>query len=130
MEATAIVQLIICLGILVLFIVTPWMRRVASAGLPLCFIFSLAMIHWLGGLIHALPDTWHTGPDPYTALGFQQAFWATVAFALGGLVVAPFVLKMTARGETRTVVTKAQVDQSRLPMIYIFLGISFFTVLA
>src|SRR5437667_5420687 len=104
MQETAILQLVICFGILVLFVVYPWVRRVASVGLPLCFILSLAMIHWLGGLIHALPYTWGSGPDPYTELGFQQAIWATVAFSIGSLVIAPLVLRMTARGETRPVV--------------------------
>ena len=130
MEDITIFELIICFGILCLFLVYPWVRRVASVGLPLCYILSLTLIHWLGGLIHALPLPWHSGPDPYTELGFRQAFWATLAFAVGGMILAPVILRLASQRETCSVVRNPSAEQARLPLIYILLGIVFFGVLA
>src|SRR5437016_12910910 len=124
-----IFQLLICLGVLVLTLLHPWVRRVASVGLPLCYLLSLAMIHWLGGLIHAIPLGWSLGPDTYTEVGFRQAFVATVACAIGSLLVAPFVLRMMLRGEATPVVQSPSPDQARLSHIYLWLGIIFFAVL-
>src|SRR2546422_3689598 len=125
-----IFQLLICLGVLVLTLLHPWVRRVASVGLPLCYIISLAMIHWLGGLIHALPLPLRSHPDPYTEPGLLQAFWATIAFAMGSFLVAPFVLRMVLRGESTPIVRSPSPEQIRLPMVYLCLGIAFFAVLA
>ncbi len=125
-----IFQLLICLGILLLTLLHPWVRRVASVGLPLCYILNLAMIHWLGGLIHVLPLPLRSRPDPYTELGLLQAFWATIAFAIGSFLVAPFVLRMLLRGESTPIVRSPSPEQVRLPMVYLALGIAFFAVLA
>src|ERR1051326_19399 len=130
MEDTLSFQLIICFGIICLFVVYPWVRRIASVGLPLCYVLSLAIIHWLGALIHALPVSWHSGPDPYTRLGFNQAFWATVAFSVGSVLIAPYILKLTKRGEIQPVMPTPRPDQLRLPMAYLLLGIVFFGLLA
>ncbi|SRR6266516_3635769 len=120
-------QLLICFGILCLFVVYPWVRRVATVGLPLCYILNLAVIHWFGGLIHAFP--WHFNPDPYTEIGFAQAFWATVAFTIGALVLAPFFLRVLFRGETNLVVRNPGPGQLRLSKIYLLIGVASFLVL-
>src|SRR3989442_15550713 len=130
MEDAPILELAVCFAVLGLFLVSPWVRRVASVGLPLCYILSLAMIHWLGGLIHALPLPLRSRPDPYTELGLLQAFWATIAFAMGSFLVAPFVLRMVLRGESTPIVRSPSPEQVRLPMAYVALGIAFFAVLA
>jgi hypothetical protein len=129
MEEAPILQIVICFGILIMFLVYPWVRRVVSVGLPLCYILNLAMIHWLGGLIHALPSPWHSGPDPYTEAGFRQAFWGTVAFAIGSVVIAPFILRMVLKGETSPVIRNPGPDQARLPMVYLLLGMASFGIL-
>src|SRR5437667_1276672 len=125
MEDITIFELIICFAILCLFLVYPWVRRVASVGLPLCYILSLTLIHWLGGLIHALPLPWHSGPDPYTELGFRQAFWATLAFAVGGMILAPVILRLASQRETCSVVRNPGAEQARLPPSYLLRGIAF-----
>jgi hypothetical protein len=130
MEETKIFELVICFAVLCLVLVYPWVRRVASVGLPVCYILSLTLIHWLGGLIHALPLPWHSGPDPYTDLGFRQAFWATLAFAIGSMILAPVILRLASQRETYSVVRNPTPEQARLPLIYILLGIVFFGVLA
>ena len=130
MEDAPILELAICFAVLGLFIVYPWVRRIASVGLPLCYILSLAMIHWLGGLIHALPLPWHSGPDPYTEVGFREAFWATLAFATGSMLLAPFILRMVLHGETSPVTRDPDPDQARLPLTYLLIGTASFAVLA
>src|SRR5437879_3804161 len=122
-------QFLICLGILIFAVLNAWMRRSASVGLPLCYIIILAMIHWLGGLIHALPVPLRSGPDRYTEAGFVQAFWATIAFAIGSFLVAPLILRML-HGESTLVVRSPSPEQIRLPMVYLGLGITFFAILA
>ena len=124
---SSIFELLICFGVLLAFLIYPWVRRVASVGLPLCYIVSLAMIHWLGSLIHALPLPWRS--DPYTEIGFHQAFWATIAFAVGSMFVAPFILRMILRGETAPTVKHPSPEQFRLPMIYVLIGIACFGLL-
>src|SRR2546426_5679656 len=130
MEDAPILELAICFAVLALFLVYPWVRRIASVGLPLCYILSLAMIHWLGGLIHALPLPWHSGPDPYTEVGFREAFWATLAFATGSMLLAPFILRMVLHGETSPVTRDPDPDQARLPLTYLLIGTASFGVLA
>src|SRR5437016_4583818 len=103
-DEAPVFQLLVCGAIFCLFLIYPWVRRVVSVGLPLCYIISLAMIHWLGGFIHILPGEWHSRPDPYTLIGFTQAFWGTVAFSLGSFLVAPFLLRLLVRGETAPVI--------------------------
>ena len=126
-SGSPIFELVICLGALVAFVIYPWVWRVSSVGLPLCYIVSLAMIHWLGGLIHALPLRWRS--DPYTEIGFHQAFLATIAFAAGSMFVAPFVLRVILRAETSPNLKHPSPEQRRLPMIYGLIGIACFGLL-
>jgi len=125
----ALLELLAWSAILGLFFSFPW-RRVATVGLPLCYILSLSMIHWMGGLIHILPTRWRSGPDPFSLVGFEQAFWGILAFATGTFVLAPLILKMFAQGEVGPAGMRATPYQLRLPYIYIGLGILFFGVLA
>src|SRR2546427_7193790 len=124
---SSIFELLICFGVLLAFLIYPWVRRVASVGLPLCYIVSLAMIHWLGSLIHALPLPWRS--DPYTEIGFPRALWATIAFAVGSMFVAPFILRMILGGETAPTVKHPSPEQFRLPRIYVLIGIACFGLL-
>jgi len=125
----AIFELFVCLGIFGVFYVHPWIRRVESTGLPLCYILSLAMIHWLGALIHLLPLEWRSRPDPYTLIGFEQAFFATVALAVGAFVIAPFILRILFDNKNTPVVRSRHANES-LPYIYMGIGIVSFAILA
>jgi hypothetical protein len=128
-NSALLLELIMCLAILCAFVVYPWIRQIASVGLPVCYILSLAMIHWLGGLIHALPFEWHSEPDPFTPIGFEQAFLASIGCAVGSFFVAPFLLRMLFRGEAANV-RAPSADQTRLGYLYLLLGLIFFGVLA
>jgi len=91
---------------------------------------NLALIHWLGGFVHARPIPWNSGPDPYTLIGFHQSFLASIAFAVGSWVLAPFILRIFLRGETSPAVQIPGPDQLALPKIYLLLGVASLGVLA
>src|SRR5213596_2449887 len=92
-----VVELIICVGILCLTLLHPWVRRVATVGLPLSYVLGLAINYWVGAFVQVLP--WYTRQDSFTRTGFLPVFWGTVAFAIGCFLVAPFVLRKLVRGE-------------------------------
>ena len=127
---TSVIQLLICGAILCLFLIHPWVRRVASIGLPLCYIISLGMIHWIGALVHVVPVVWQSVADPYTLVGFTQAFWGTLAFTIGSFVVAPVIMTFFLRGESIPAVQAPDPDQLHLTKAYLIIGIVSFAVLA
>jgi len=128
-QETSILQLFVCLGILCLFVVHPWVRRIASVGLPLCYLLSLGIIHWLGAVIHVLP--WYSVRDPYTYGGFHQAFLAGLAFTTGSILLAPLILRIILRNcQTRVVVERMRTSELRLPETYMFLGMTLYALLA
>ena len=128
-EEPMILELLVCLGILCLFVIDPWLRRTASVGLPLCYLLSLAIIHWLGAFIHVLP--WNSVRDPYTYNGFHQTFLAGLAFTTGSILLAPFVLRMILPDAPgRLLLERVGTNELRLPETYMFLGMSFYALLA
>jgi hypothetical protein len=121
----SLIQLVICGAVLLLTFFTMWSRNALSVGLPACYLLSLAMIHWVGGLIHLTP-WFSTGDTYYVLLGVTIYFYAVVAFGAGCLILAPWLLKHMLR-LTRVRHTTANF---RLPEIYMIAGICFFAVLA
>ena len=123
-------ELLVFLAIMGACFAYPASRGGASVGLPLCYIVSLGMIHWLGALIHFAPFPWRSRPDPFTLVGFQEVFWASLAFAVGTFAIAPFILRVLMNHETGAMRPTLSSQQLRLPYIYIGLGVLFFAVLA
>jgi len=67
-------------------------RRMPSVGLPLAFTFNLLMNHYFGALIYALP--WYPAEGyESTYLGFEQTLYGMAAFAMGSLIIAPWIIK-------------------------------------
>src|SRR6266566_2482446 len=97
-----VLELIICLAILCLTLLHPWVRRVATVGLPLSYVLGLGINYWVGALVHVLP--WYSGQDEFTKAGFLPAFWGTVAFAVGNFLAAPLVLRKFLPGRSRSIV--------------------------
>lgn len=100
--------------------------RRASIGLVLAYCFQMWLLHWLGALVHAFP--WAELPEtPTVALGFQQATFGFVAFAVGVLVfgsaVGKFILSKQSKGG-------ASALDPKLPRKYILAGMVFYFVLA
>ena len=122
-----VVELIICVGILCLTLLHPWVRRVATVGLPLSYVLGLAINYWVGALVHALP--WYSSQDPFTKAGFLPVLWGTVAFAIGNFLVAPFLLRMFLHGECSVIPQNPRPQQVRLPLVYVSLGVICFTML-
>jgi hypothetical protein len=121
----AVIQLAVCAAVLLVTFVMMWSRNACSVGLPVGYLLSLAMIHWVGGVIHLTP--WYGTPDTYyVLLGIAVYFYAVVAFGLGCLVLAPWLLKHL----TRFTHVRQTTPHSRLPEIYMIAGICFFAVLA
>src|SRR5439155_10340954 len=128
-EEPMILELLVCLGILCLFVVHPWVRRIASVGLPLCYLLSLGIIHWLGAVIHVLP--WYSVRESYTYGGFHQTFLACLAFTTGSILLAPLILRIILRNcQTRVVVERMRASELRLPETYMFLGMTLYALLA
>jgi hypothetical protein len=82
------------------------------------------MLHWLGGLIFALP--WAELPDWTTVLlGFEQSTYGVVAFAVGATIFGPRLGRWVV-GKAAAPVDAADLA---LPRTYVVLGvISYFAV--
>jgi hypothetical protein len=122
MELTT--SLIVFAAVVLAVIAKGWWKPNQTVGLPLAYVLSLAMIHWLGALIHTFP--WYGGGDTgYVILGFEQCTYGVLAFGAGSMLAAPWILKQIPR-------RNSYVDpavQARLPMIFVGFGVLFFTVL-
>src|SRR5437867_4364116 len=129
-DQSTLYELIACFGILCLVMIHPWMRRVKSVGLPLCYILNLAMIHWLGGLIHVVSLPWRSKPDTFTEVGFHQAFWGTAAFAVGNFLIAPLLSRLFVHDAEHVAPVKPRPEQLRLPQTYLLIGLASFGLLA
>src|SRR5437870_1502740 len=123
-----VLESVICLVVLCLTLMYPWVRPVATVGLPLSYVIGLAITYWVGAMVQALP--WYSHPDAFTKLGFLPAFWGTVAFAIGSFLVAPFLLKIVLHGESISIVQNPGPEELRLPMAYVYIGVICFTILA
>src|SRR5215813_9692943 len=72
----------LCVWVVALLYLVRQTWRQPSSGLILAYCFQMWMLHWIGGLIHALP--WADLPESdFVALGFQQSTYGIASFALG-----------------------------------------------
>lgn len=77
-------------------IVAGFNRKIPSAGLSSAFSFNLLMNHYFGALVHALP--WYAAYDyEFTYLGFEQTLYGMAAFAAGGVLIGPFIIRTFLR---------------------------------
>ena len=115
-------QVEVCLLVLAAMTVVLWRSSIRSVGLPLIYLLSLAMIHWVGGFIHTLP--WFEGiySSAVVAFGFRECFAGVLAFAAGTLIAAPQVLKR-ARWFQRF--DQPIASPPSLALLYIVLGLVF-----
>src|SRR5262249_36289158 len=115
----------LCVWALALLYLVRQTWREPSAGLILAYCFQMWMLHWIGGLIHALP--WAALPESdYVALGFQQSSFGIAAFALGASVLG----KRLARAMVARTGGNSLVRVSDLPRIYLVMGVVFYFALA
>ncbi|AFZ27934.1 hypothetical protein Cylst_5959 [Cylindrospermum stagnale PCC 7417] len=79
-----------------------WNKKLPSTGLPLIYLLNLSILHFIGGLIYALP--WYKPQSAYllnsdfsltnTYLGFNQTVYGVIGFGLGSTILAPWLLKV------------------------------------
>src|SRR5580704_15259360 len=116
--------LIIFSAVLIAVIVRSWLPSAQTAGLPLAYVLSLAMIHWLGAFIHTLP--WYEGGEnAFVILGFQQCTYGVMAFGVGSILVAPWLVGKIPEGSARA----RPRSPRNLPAIFIGTGVLFYTIL-
>lgn len=121
-----LLQVVICIAILLLTIFRLGRASSPSVGLPVAYLLSLAMLHWVGMIIHGLP-WFETHETDYVALGGRLCVVGALAFAIGSLVVAPLLIRCFHFPNFEE--AKTAPASSRLPEIYILLGIVCFFVL-
>jgi hypothetical protein len=117
-------SLMVFAAVVLAVIAKSWWKPNQTVGLPLAYVLSLAVMHWLGALIHTFPwfDAGNTG---YVILGFMQCAYGALAFGAGWLLAAPWILKQIPRGNSYA----DPAVQARLPMVYIGFGVLFYTIL-
>ncbi|MGH7968126.1 MAG: hypothetical protein ACREIC_05295, partial [Limisphaerales bacterium] len=114
-----------------------WRRRAATVGLPLCYLFSMGTIHFVGAWISTLPAS-PTGNALFVATGFRQCFAGVVAFT-AALLVTEFVLPrpktfparlLPPRGRPLHSAKSAKNDPGfdsgirRMPVAYVLMGVA------
>ena len=78
------------LAAVALLLVLAWRPRVATVGLPLCYLLSLGTIHFVGAWVSTLPAS-PAGNALFIAHGFRECFAGVVAFT-AAVLVTDFVL--------------------------------------
>ncbi len=74
---------------------TWWRKSSGGVGLIIMYLISLAMNHWLGGLVHLFP--WYLSPlgdRIHVEAGFEESSYGVIAFVVGSLMVAPLLIKV------------------------------------
>jgi hypothetical protein len=111
-----------------------WISKVPSAGLPFAYLLNLSMIHWVGGLIYTFP--WYIPTSQYliqsgvsyanVAAGFKESVYGVIGFAIGSVVVAPWLYRNIKLGWLQE---RPQQPDAKLPKTYLLTGLFFFSVL-
>ena len=97
-------------------------RRVPTSGLVFAYIANLALIHWAGALIYALP--WYTTPQArQVQTGFHETTYGFVALIAG--VGASLIFSSSDRRS----VHRAVLPVGRLAWTYIAVGLTSYLVL-
>jgi hypothetical protein len=117
--------LLIWVGVMGLLVLLRLRWHMPGAGLTLAYLFSLSLIHLVGAAIYLLPA--YQDHDPrLTELGFEQSLYGVVAFAAGGLIITPLLIRKGLLPRARGA---AQPDP-RLPIAYIACGVLFYLLSA
>jgi len=99
-------------------------RKLSATGLTLAYVLNFAMIHWAASVLYLLPSFRNYDPR-IIELGLEQSTYGILAFAIGSLALAPFLLNF---GMLPRAVAQDAVDE-RLPRAYLIVGIGAYVVL-
>ncbi|MGA2134371.1 MAG: hypothetical protein ABSH50_18930 [Bryobacteraceae bacterium] len=95
--------------------------KMPGTGLTFAYLLSLSLIHLVGAAIYSFPA--YQSRDPrFTTMGFEQALYGVAAFAVGGLLIAPLLIR---KGLLPRASGGHEADP-RLPKAYIAAGIVFY----
>lgn len=96
-----------------------WKREQVGAGLVVAYIVAFLLFHWLGAALYLLP--WHSlYPLAVIEAGTRLSAYAMVAFALGSVVIAPWLMKALRLSRARVTAKRAQ---RRLIAVYMVIGL-------
>jgi hypothetical protein len=93
-------------------------RTSVGTGLVPVYVFNLWLIHWVAVCLYLIPGYEYYNVDVVRS-GFEQSTYGIVAFALGSLVVTPFLMKLRPVRENREVSYEVH---EKLPAAYIAVG--------
>ena len=96
--------------------------NIASVGLVIIFALNLTKEHLSGAFIYILP--WYHGDIGYfTALGFVESTKALASFAVGSLILAPFIAKAF---HCFLIKEPPHIPDLKMPLVYIVVGFLFY----
>lgn len=111
---------IIVIGIVV---ANQWRKRLGGVGLTFAFLLNLWLNHWPAAVIYLLP--WYLVYDLEDSLsvveaGFEQATYALLGFAVGSVIVAPFLVRLFQFASPKKIIHAAE---PRLAKMYLVIGL-------
>jgi hypothetical protein len=117
--------LLIWIGVMALLVFVRARWNIPGTGLTFAYLLNLSLIHWVGAAIYVLPA--FQDHDPHlTEMGFEQSLYGVVAFAVGGLIITPILVR---KGILPRAKGTHQPDP-RLPKAYIACGVLFYLLLS
>ncbi len=96
-----------------------WRKRAVGTGLVPAYLVNFAMLYWLAAAMYLLP-AYEDANRQLLEAGFQQATYAIVAFGVGSLILAPYVISLFHHPQFRIL---SQTPELRLPRAYIMIGL-------
>lgn len=100
-----------------------------SAGLVLAYIANLWLIHWPAALTYLFPQTAGAEADRVMR-GFHYSTLGIVGFAVGAVLVAPFILRVLEAPLSHTPDAERRLPDARLPWSYVVIGLASYLVLS
>jgi len=110
------------IGIILFF---RWKKSAVGVGLVFAYLIHFWINHWVGSLVYVFPWCSLKGYD-VTVLGLQQSVYGLLAFAVGSVAVAPFLIKVFRISKPKA---SYFVPHPKLPLQYIAIGLLSFFVL-
>jgi hypothetical protein len=120
---------------LVAIVIMQWKTSVRNVGLIIGYALNLWLLHWLASALYILPWydgvytlPWYNGANPFPDVfaGFKLSTYAILSFGVGGIVVAPLLMRTLKF--PREEITPKKPDP-RLGNIYLVVGVLCYFIL-
>lgn len=83
---------LVALALVCVIVFYRWRQQRGGVGLVTTYLILFSVAYLLPGFLYSLPDYVPLYDRATTALGFQQVLYATIAFAVGTILLAPKVV--------------------------------------